>query len=70
MGLNIHHMNSLSLLNEEYEFVHSTSSPKYPQSNGEAERGMQTLKSLLKKTENQDDSYLALLVYRSTPLSI
>ena len=40
---------------KEYGFVHSTSSPKYLQSNGEAERGVRTVKVLLKKTE---DPYL------------
>ena len=49
----------------EYEFCHVTASSYRPQGNGEAERAVGTLKSLLKKG---DDPYKALLVYRSTPL--
>ena len=51
----------------EYQFTHTTSSPYFPQSNGEAERAVGIIKSLLKK---EDDLYLALLAYRSTLLTV
>lgn len=48
---------------KDWGFQSITSSPKYAQSNGEAERAVQTIKSLLKKEE---DPTRALLSYRST----
>ena len=47
-----------------YEFNHVTSSPLYPQSNGQAVRSVQTVKHLLK---DSSDPHMALLTYRSTP---
>ena len=50
---------------EEWEFKHTTSSPRYPRSNGQAERTVQTVKNMIKKSKNP---CMALLVYRTTPL--
>lgn len=53
---------------QEWGFEHITSSPKYPQSNGLAERFVQTAKNMLRKCDiDKSDIQLALLTYRNTP---
>lgn len=53
----------------EWDFVHTTSSPYYPQSNGRAENAVKIAKNLLKKCQQSgQDIYRALQVYRSSPL--
>lgn len=50
----------------KWDIEHVTSSPHYPQSNGEAERAVQTVKNLLNKNDNLQQ---ALCNYRDTPLA-
>ena len=53
---------------ETYQFEHRTSSPHYPQSNGKAEKAVQTVKKLLHKSlSEQKDFQLALLDFRNAP---
>ena len=44
-----------------YDFQQITSSPQFPQSNGQAEKSMQTIKNLLK---NADDPFLVIVRLR------
>ena len=53
---------------KEWGFRHTTSSPEYPQSNGAAERAVQTAKRILKKAAaDHKDPFEGLLKYRNTP---
>lgn len=55
---------------KQWDFQHETSSPTYPQSNGLAERTVQTVKALFTKAKQAGkDPYLALLEYRNSPLA-
>uniref|UniRef100_A0A2C9KU82 Integrase catalytic domain-containing protein n=1 Tax=Biomphalaria glabrata TaxID=6526 RepID=A0A2C9KU82_BIOGL len=51
---------------KSYGIEHEMTSPHFQSSNGEAERAIQTVKKLWKKSE---DKFLSLLDYRTTPLS-
>jgi hypothetical protein len=54
----------------EWDFRLTTSSPEFPQSNGQAERTVQTVKRLLEKAcMSGQDPYIALLQYRLSPVS-
>ncbi|UYV77008.1 hypothetical protein LAZ67_14002803 [Cordylochernes scorpioides] len=52
----------------KYEFKHQTSSPKYPRSNGQVERTIQTIKGLIiKAVKSGRDPNLALMEFNNTP---
>ena len=52
---------------QRWDFEHITSSPRYPQSNGQVERDFGTVKNLVKKAmEDGSDVQLALLNFRNT----
>ena len=56
------------LFAERWEFKHTTSSPRYPASNGRAENAVKTAKRLmLKASESHGDPLMALLDWRNTP---
>ena len=53
---------------ERWEFKHTTSSPRFPQSNGRAENAVKTAKRLMvKASESGGDPLLSLLDWRNTP---
>ena len=52
----------------EWQFDHQTSSPHYPQSNGNIEKAVKLAKRLLTKAKaSGQDPYLAILDLRNTP---
>ena len=56
----------LSYFAKEWGFRHTTSSPRFPQANGEVGREVRTVKNLPTKDK---DPAKASLAYRSTPLA-
>lgn len=67
MSANMPH-NSTEFRNfaNEWKFKLPTSSPTYLQSNGLSEKAVQTVKRILKKS---NDPYLRFLEYRNTPVT-
>ena len=54
---------------KEWNFDHTTSSPRNPRSNGQAEAAVKVTKGLLTCAKySGQDPFLALLAYRSTPI--
>ncbi|KAK0143083.1 hypothetical protein N1851_018783 [Merluccius polli] len=56
---------------KEWDFVHTTSSPHFPQSNGLMEKSVQTVKRLMHKAQDsKTDFYQSLLVYGTSHSSV
>lgn len=55
---------------KNWEIMHKTSSPRYPQSNGFIERHVQTIKKMFQKNLFDGKNLnMTLLEYRNTPIS-
>ena len=71
ISVNGPHYNStlFKQFSREWGFEHYTSSPRYPQSNGLAERCVQAIKSAMQKAVSSNcDLDMVLLCLRSTPI--
>jgi transposase InsO family protein len=53
----------------ELEINHTTSSPHFHESNGRAERAIQTVKQMLKKSTTDIQLTMAIIAYHDTPIS-
>ena len=60
-------LHELKKFSKSWDFMHKTSSPEFPQSNGLVERSIQTIKKILRKCiEHDSDPYLAMLALHTT----
>lgn len=60
----------MNIFAKEWNFKITTSSPRYPQSNGQAERFVNIVKTIMKKcSEDESDPNIGLLHYRNTPIT-
>ncbi|KAG8171336.1 hypothetical protein JTE90_018048 [Oedothorax gibbosus] len=54
---------------KDWDIFFNPSSPGFPRSNGQVERGVQTVKnSLIKAAHDNSDPHLVLMEYRNTPM--
>lgn len=53
---------------KKHDMKFVTSSPRYAQSNGMAERAVQICKNILVKSQSEEDALRALMAYRTTPI--
>jgi len=55
---------------EKYCFIHKTSSPRYPKSNGLVERMVEAMRKTMRNCKAvKEDPYMAMLIYTTTPLT-